>query len=539
MTTACPDLDPGPIDAIPTAPSVAKATVVAIGGMLAGMIGLAVWWLVPSALDAVLTANPSIAGLFGRNFVVVLAKGCFLGAAAAGGLCVAAGLLALLRSRATWWILFLSLGTVHAVAAALVGTAWYATSTIRAAGLQIDGLDQDKVTLTLLWWRLAWPALAMMAAAAWMQTMLRSRSVYAAFTREPGEPLRGDDVLEDLRTGGRDPRHRKSLYASGVTHLMVIVVIPWLMQMDGCVEPYRVPKGSGNPVVAIVKMVKPKKKKKKKSITVNPNSAIVFDKPDLDHTEADEEMKEMTEHKYEVASTSGTPGNLGKGGGTEGGWPEGMEDYKIRFIRLDHGGVGWDDGMGENGADINFLREFARVTGFRKIARGGESHSIALLRKYPKDAFPPFVFLTGDGAMGRVTPADIKILREYCLGGGFLIADAGSKQFHDSFVYFIRQVFPDKPLIDVADDDEIYRLPFTFPDGAPAFWHHGGRRGLGIKHEGRWVVYYHPGDMNDAWRSPGYIEVSPDMRASAMHLGINLVRYAFDRWNDAVAKAKK
>jgi len=539
MTPAHPDIDAGTIDAIPTAPSVAKATVVAVGGALAGLIGIAVWWFVPSALDAVLTANPSIAGLFGRTSVIELAKGCFLAACASGALCVVAGLLALGRMRATWWLLLMAVCAIHVVALAFVGTAWYATSTIQSAGLQIDGADQDKVTLTLLWWRLSWPALAMMAAAAWMQTMLRSRSVYAAFTGETGRPLRGDETLEDLRTGGLDPRHRKSLYASGLTHLMVIVVIPWLMQMDGCVEPYRVPKGSGNPVVAIVKMVKPKKKKKKKSITVNPNSAIVFEKPDLDHTEADEQMKEMTEHKYEVAATTGATGNLGKGGGTEGGWPEGMEDYKIRFIRLDHGGAGWDDGMGENGADINFLREFARVTGFRKIARGGESHSIALLRKYPKDGFPPFVFLTGDTTMGRVPPADIKILRDYCLGGGFLIADAGSKQFHDSFVYFMRQVFPDKPLIDVADDDEIYRLPFTFPDGAPAFWHHGGRRGLGIKHEGRWIVYYHPGDMNDAWRSPGYIEVSPEMRESAMHLGINLVRYAFDRWNDAVAKARK
>ena len=29
------------------------------------------------------------------------------------------------------------------------------------------------------------------------------------------------------------------------------------------------------------------------------------------------------------------------------------------------------------------------------------------------------------------------------------------------------------------------------------------------------------------------------MRENAMHLGINLVRYAFDEWNDAVTKAQK
>jgi hypothetical protein len=216
-----------------------------------------------------------------------------------------------------------------------------------------------------------------------------------------------------------------------------------------------------------------------------------------------------------------------------------MEDYKIRFIRLEHSGAGWDDGMDASGADVNFLRAFAQATGFKKIASKGESHTIAVLKKYPKDAFPPFVFLTGNADMGSVTSTDIKILREYCLNGGMLIADAGSVQFHKSFMYFIHQVFPDKPLIDIADDDMLYQEPYTFPDGAPPFWHLGGKRALGIKHEGRWILFYHPGDMNGAWKSPGYTDVTPEMRDAAMNLGVNLVYYAFNQWNDAVSKAKK
>ena len=38
----------------------------------------------------------------------------------------------------------------------------------------------------------------------------------------------------------------------------------------------------------------------------------------------------------------------------------------------------------------------AQATGFKKIANKGESHSIALLAKYPKDGFPPFVYITGN-----------------------------------------------------------------------------------------------------------------------------------------------
>lgn len=539
MSTVTPDSATVGIDTIPTAPSIAKGLVVAGGTVGAGLLGLAFWWLARPALEAWVTANPRVGELFAANGVAVLVTFGFAAAGIAGGACVMTGLLALVRLRVTWWLLVAALCSVHVAAAVLVGVAWHALATLRAAGLPLDGADQDRVTLTLLWWRLSWPGLAMMVAAFWLQTMLRSRSVYAAFTPESGGPLQGDKLLEDLRTGGRNARHRNSVYASGLAHLVVIVLIPWLMQLDGCVEPYRVPKGSGNPVVAMVKMVKPKKQKKKKSLTLRPNSAIVFEVLDLDNSEADEEMKEMTELTYQATVTTGGVGRLGKDGGTQGGWPEGMDAYKIRFIRLDHGGEGWDDGMDESGADVNFLREFAQATGFRKIARAGESHSIGLLRKYPADGFPPFVYLTGNGGMGRVSPADVKILRDYCLGGGLLIADAGSRTFHDSFLYFIRQVFPDKPLVDIADDDELYKLPFTFPDGAPAFWHHGGRRALGIKHEGRWVVFYHPGDMNDAWKSPAYTDVTPGMRASAMHLGINLVRYAFDQWNDAVTKARK
>ena len=225
------------------------------------------------------------------------------------------------------------------------------------------------------------------------------------------------------------------------------------------------PKGSGNPVVAMVKMVKPKKKKKK-TLSLRPNSAIIFEMPDLDDTEVDEMMEEQTQVTYQ-ASANAKAGKMGKGGGTKGGWPEGMDNYKIRFIRLDHGGAGWDDGMNQTGADINFLRAFAQATGFKKIASKGESHSIALLQKYPNDGFPPFVYLTGNGDMGRVSPADMKILRDYCLKGGMLIADAGSARFHQSFTHFIRQVFPDKPLLDIADDDMLYQLPYGFPDGAP------------------------------------------------------------------------
>jgi hypothetical protein len=505
--------------------------------MLLSTLGLAAWYWAPAAMTAWLGGNPATESLLRKNNSLDLIHLSFQFFGVVGLICLFAGLVSLIRKRITYTLLRVVLIGVYATVAFYAGLAWHACFSVLHAELSLNGAEQDRATIFILWWKFSWPALATGVYAFWLQTMLRSRSVYALFTQEPGKPMSGDKTLEDLRTHGKDPQYRKSIYASMMTHLTILVLIPWILQMGGCITPYKVPKGSGNPVVAMVKMVKPKKKKKQ-TLTLRPDSAILFEIPDLDDTEADQEMKEMTELTYE-ANPNAAVGQLGKGGGDQGGWPEGMEDYKIRFIRLDHGGQGWDDGMHQTGADINFLRHFAGVTGFKKIARKGESHSIAMLAKYPNDGFPPFVYMTGNHSMGRVGSIDIKALREYCLGGGMLIGDAGSGHFHNSFVHFMRKVFPDKQMLSIADDDIIYQLPYSFPEGAPAFWHHGGRRALGIKHEGRWIVFYHPGDMNDAWKLQGYTDVAPEMRDAAMNLGVNLVRYSYDNWNNAVAKVRK
>ncbi len=526
------------IDQIPTAPSVRKARVISVATLALAALAFPVWKDGAETLTKFLSDKGELAILWDKLHIRNSLLVCFQVIGAAGLLCAIAGLASLvLRKSLTKRLLQVTLWVTLLTMAGYVWLSWQAAFSVAGMEKEIPHLGGDRVEVFKFWWWMAFPALAVALYCFWLQVMLRSRSVHAAFTGQHGSPMTGDIALENLRTHGRDPRHRRSLYWSAFTHFFFIVLLPWLLGLFGRVEAYKVPKGSGNPVVAMVKVVKPKKKKKK-TLSLRPNSAIIYDQPDLDNTEVDQVMEEKTQLTYE-ASNNAKAGKIGKGGGDKSGWPEGMDDYKIRFIRLEHSGVGWDDGMDQSGADINFLRSFAQATGFKKIANKGESHSIALLKKYPDDGFPPFVYLTGNGNMGSVSSNDCKILREYCLKGGMLIADAGSANFHRTFLYFIRQVFPDKPLIDIADDDMLYQLPYSFPNGAPAFWHHGGRRAMGIKHEGRWIVFYHPGDMNDAWKSQGYTDVSPEMREAAMNLGVNLVYYAFNQWDDAIAKAKK
>ena len=73
-----------------------------------------------------------------------------------------------------------------------------------------------------------------------------------------------------------------------------------------------------------------------------------------------------------------------------------------------------------------------------------------------------------------------------------LFIDNGGGHFDGSVKNLLRKVFPGKPLVDVPNDDPIYQRPYVFPDGAPSFWHHAGYRAMGIREDGRWLVYYLP-----------------------------------------------
>lgn len=198
----------------------------------------------------------------------------------------------------------------------------------------------------------------------------------------------------------------------------------------------------------------------------------------------------------------------------------------VRFIRLEHSGPGWDDGMDkESGADVNFLRKFAKLTG-AKVAKTGESHPIHLLKQYPRKLAPPFVYITGSDSLGKVGKHDIDALRSYLTGGGMLFADCGGAKWHGHFLQLTMRLFPETRLVRIADDDPIFRVPFNFSNGAPPLWHHGGYHVLGIKHDNRWAVIYHPGDVNDAWKT-GHSGIDAGLAEKAFRFGINIVFYAW------------
>jgi hypothetical protein len=402
-------------------------------------------------------------------------------------------------------------------------TFWTLIFLVRIPSLML-AMDQtgklfDKYYRNQLWisWIWLWVLMLIPAFVFLVTVSLRKVNDYYSCITDSKKILFGDKVVEDLNHS-KDSRFRTSAYWSGFLHILILF-LPFIM-IRGCMKDYEIPKGVGAPQKVVIKKIK--KPKKKQEFIFNMNSAISFYVPELD----DKMMKELdkeTEDQYKASSLAGKPSK--KGG--KPGWPSGMENARVRFIRLKYQGGDWDQNMGK-GADYNFLIKFKELTNF-KIADNTEAIEISDLRRFKAKKAPPFVYITGQGNI-NLSQRDVQTLRWYLTEqGGMLFADNGGGNFNRSIRSVIRRVFPEREFVDIANDDIIYQTPYYFPDGAPRLFHHSGDRALGINYNGRWAVFYHQGDINDAWQSGGS-GVSDAVRSQAFKMGVNVVNYAFNTY---------
>lgn len=346
----------------------------------------------------------------------------------------------------------------------------------------------------------------------------------------------GDRFLEVLRTGGGDPDYHRA-WKRMITTFLVLMLLPFLMP-SGC-DRYAIPPGSGTPA-APPPMVTQVVEEEKEEFILADDSPILFDRPDPTESTAVQQLVQRSERTYE-ASTNGAPGAVGEGGGTEGGWPDGTQG-PFRFIRIRHGGVLWNDGMDAKtgNADRNFMVWLEKTVNLPQmtIATRSEAMTVSQIYNDFEEGFrPPFVYLTSNGRFSLST-ADRRNLRKLLLEGTMLFADAGSPDFHRSFTALMRQVFPDKQLVNISDEDPILRFPNAFPNGLMSNQWHGPPRAMGIKHEKRWIVFYHPGDANDLWKDEA-ARVDKHIRNNALSIGYNIVWYAFTRYLEQNRELRK
>lgn len=206
----------------------------------------------------------------------------------------------------------------------------------------------------------------------------------------------------------------------------------------------------------------------------------------------------------------------------------------VRFIRLEYPGGDWDQGIGD---DANMLTEYGIRTQ-QKTAPRTESRSLSALAKFPLGKSPPLVYMTGQKNIEPAS-ADLKILREYLLNKhGMLFGNnGGSKQFHNQFVAMMRRILPDIRPVQIALDDPIHRIPFTIPF-MPFVAPYGGKDALGWKVEGRWVCYYHPGNVGAVW-ADDHAGVKPTVYETGYQLGTNIVFYAHSEYAKWLVRRKK
>ena len=151
----------------------------------------------------------------------------------------------------------------------------------------------------------------------------------------------------------------------------------------------------------------------------------------------------------------------------------------------------------------------------------------------------PWLYAVQVGEWG-LTGQQAQALREYLLRGGFFMAD----DFHGAaewgeFESRIKRAFPERPIVDIPDDDPIFhtvydvtdryqvpgqahlRVGYKYADGKGAHW-----RGI-YDDQGRvMVAISFNSDLGDAWEwadDPWYPAKFSDL---AIRLGVNYVVYA-------------
>jgi hypothetical protein len=340
--------------------------------------------------------------------------------------------------------------------------------------------------------------------------------------RHPG--VRNPLDLAAWYYGRQSQKLRQSLATLASYSVAFFLLLLVCGQLGGC-DIYEMPAGGGGggKVESLPLAVRIQKIVKKK-LVINPFSAIDFHPPPIDEVKL--ELKEITEHLYTIGQGQGIGHGSGQGSGFAGGTFKG----KVRFIRLEYAGDGWAEDMGIGG-DQNLILWYAARTG-QKVSEQTESRTVSQLAGFPLGKSPPVVYLTGKGSVS-LSRSEIKTLREYLIDKhGMLFADnGGGWHFHSQFFGMMRQVLPTVEPVKIPLDDVIHRVPFPLPR-VPYVAPHGGTEALGWKVDGRWVCYYHPGDIGDAW-TDDHSGVNADVYEACYALGTNVIFYAhveYSKW---------
>jgi hypothetical protein len=153
----------------------------------------------------------------------------------------------------------------------------------------------------------------------------------------------------------------------------------------------------------------------------------------------------------------------------------------------------------------------------------------------------PWLYAVQVGEWG-LTEEEAKIMREYLLRGGFFMAD----DFHGNFEWSmfekrIRMVFPDRPIVDIPDNDPIFHTVYDLDDKFQLPGRDHLRAGAKFPNDGgigaHWrgiyddkgrimVAISYNSDVGDAWEFADDPRYPEKFSGLAIRIGVNYIVYA-------------
>lgn len=288
---------------------------------------------------------------------------------------------------------------------------------------------------------------------------------------------------------------------------------------------YDLPSGGGSDAMQ-ASSVKVQKVIRKKFV-INPYSSIVFAAPPpID--QIDVKLTDESANRYSVGQGAGA---TGEGDGDGAGFGSGTGKGKIYFVRLKHGDRGWDKNFGIGG-DRNMLAEYGARTK-QKIAEETEYIEAAVVAKKRL----PLLYISGSSSL-PLSAADKKSLKQYITEQhGMILGDnLGGVGFHNAFVAAMNEITGVQGVA-IPRDDRIHQRPYPLPQ-LPIVVAHGGTTPIGWKIDGRWVAYYHPGALSDAWRDD-HAGIRKEVYELCYQLGVNVIYYAYREYNQWLMSQKQ
>ena len=141
----------------------------------------------------------------------------------------------------------------------------------------------------------------------------------------------------------------------------------------------------------------------------------------------------------------------------------------------------------------------------------------------------PFIYMTGHGNV-VFDEADIKNLKKYLKGGGFLHID--DNYGLDKYVRNeMKKVFPEIDFIELNNDHEIYHNVYQFENGLPKIHEHDNKppEGLALIYQNRIICFYsYEADLGDGWENQNIHNNPENMRLKALKMGANILTYSMN-----------